>query len=259
MEKLASFKKKRVILLTAPAGYGKTSLSVDFYHSLKKELKMWISLSTYDNSIENFFILLSLAFQKTFPDSPFGDNLKAVISKSQNLSVQEKINYVISSFASDLHFYLEENNKELFIFFDDFHNVDNSEEVCEALNYLLDYLPSKLRIIFISRREATKMNYPKFLAKNWLGRIRKDELAFDAKDLKSFLKLNKELAKLLSKDTIELDKFLDATEGWITAIQLLLLSGNVSAVAKENILQTKYDIFNYFTNEIFNAFKQEEK
>lgn len=259
MEKLASFKKKRVILLTAPAGYGKTSLSVDFYHSLKKELKMWISLSTYDNSIENFFILLSLAFQKTFPDSPFGDNLKAVISKSQNLSVQEKINYVISSFASDLHFYLEENNKELFIFFDDFHNVDNSEEVCEALNYLLDYLPSKLHIIFISRREATKMNYPKFLAKNWLGRIRKDELAFDAKDLKSFLKLNKELAKLLSKDTIELDKFLDATEGWITAIQLLLLSGNVSAVAKENILQTKYDIFNYFTNEIFNAFTQEEK
>ena len=76
------------------------------------------------------------------------------------------------------------------------------------------------------------MNYPKFLAKNWLGRIKKDELAFDAKDLKSFLKLNKKLAKILSQNTIEVDKFLTATEGWITAIQLLLLSGNVSAVAK---------------------------
>jgi len=259
LEKLVSFKKKKVILLTAPAGYGKTSLSVDFYHSLKKELKMWISLSTYDNSIENFFILLSLAFQKTFPDSPFGDNLKAVISKSQNLSLDEKINYVISSFANDLHFYLEENKKELFVFFDDFHNVDNAQEVCESLNYLLDYLPSKLHLIFISRREATKMNYPKFLAKNWLGRIRKDELAFDAKDLKSFLKANKKLAKILSKDTIEVNKFLEATEGWITAIQLLLLSGNVSALAKANILQTKYDIFNYFTNEIFNSFTEEEK
>lgn len=259
LEKLVSFKKKRVILITAPAGYGKTSLSVDFYHSLKKELKMWISLSTYDNSIENFFILLSLAFQKTFPDSPFGDNLKNVISKSQNLSITEKVNYVISSFANDLHFYLEENKKELFIFFDDFHNVDNAEEVCESLNYLLDYLPSKLHLIFISRREATKMNYPKFLAKNWLGRIKKDELAFDAKDLKSFLKINKQLAKLLSKDTIEFDKFLTATEGWITAIQLLLLSGNVSTIAKANILQTKYDIFNYFANEIFNSFTNEEK
>lgn len=259
MEKLASFKKKRVILITAPAGYGKTSLSVDFYHSLRKEMKMWISLSTYDNSIENFFILLSLAFQKTFPDSPFGDNLKNVISKSQNLSLTEKVNYIISSFANDLHFYLEENKKELFIFFDDFHNVDNAEEVCESLNYLLDYLPTKLHLIFISRREATKMNYPKFLAKNWLGRIKKDELAFDAKDLKSFLKLNKKLAKILSQNTIEVDKFLTATEGWITAIQLLLLSGNVSAVAKANILQTKYDIFNYFTNEIFDSFTNDEK
>jgi len=259
MEKLASFKKKKVILLTAPAGYGKTSLSVDFYHSLRKELKMWISLSTYDNSIENFFILLSLAFQKTFPDSPFGDNLKNVISKSQNLSLNGKVNYIISSFANDLHFYLEEHQKELFIFFDDFHNVDSAEEVCESLNYLLDYLPSKLHLIFISRREATKMNYPKFLAKNWLGRIKKDELAFDAKDLKSFLKLNKKLAKILAKNTIEVEKFLTATEGWITAIQLLLLSGNVSAVAKANILQTKYDIFNYFTNEIFNSFTQDEK
>lgn len=259
LENLASFKKRKVILLTAPAGYGKTSLSVDFYHSLKNELKMWISLSTYDNSIENFFILLSLAFQKTFPDSPFGDNLKAVISKSQNLSLDEKINYVISSFANDLHFYLEENKKELFIFFDDFHNVDNSQEVCESLNYLLDYLPTKLHLIFISRREATKMNYPKFLAKNWLGRIRKDELAFDAKDLKSFLRANKKLSKILSKDTIEVNKFLEATEGWITAIQLLLLSGNISSLAKANILQTKYDIFNYFTNEIFNSFTDEEK
>lgn len=259
LESLVSFKKKKVILLTAPAGYGKTSLSIEFYHSLRKELKMWISLSTYDNSIENFFILLSLAFQKTFPDSPFGDNLKAVISKSQNLSLTGKINYIISSFANDLHFYLEENNKELYIFLDDFHNVDTSEEVCEALNYLLDYLPSKLHLIFISRREATKMNYPKFLAKNWLGRIKKDELAFDKKDLRNFVKLNKRLSKLIAKSDVEVEKFLATTEGWITAIQLLLLSGDVSEVVKSNILQTKYDIFNYFTNEIFNAFTDDEK
>ena len=150
LEKTLTYKSKRLILITAPAGYGKTSFSVELFHNLKKELKIWISISPYDNSIENFFLLLAIAFENNFPNSKFGAKLKNILSKSQNVSLNEKINNVISSFSSDLYSYVKDKKKQLFIFLDDFHNIDESDEVCSALNYFLEYLPSNVNFVFIS-------------------------------------------------------------------------------------------------------------
>ena len=259
LDRLHNFSKKRVISITAPAGYGKTSLSVEFYKELKKDFKIWISLSTFDNSIENFYLLLALALQHSFKDSPFGANLKKVISKTQNLTLEEKINMIISSFSNDLHLYLKKRNKSLFIFLDDFHNIDSSDEISTSLNYFLDYIPECVHLVFISRREPKKVNFPKFLAKNWLGRLRKEDLAFTEADTLSFLKQSVRNKKIDVTKIEYLKKYLKSTDGWITAIQLLLRIENLDELSNEDVKLTKNDIFNYFTTEVFNSFPEEDK
>ncbi|MEP7146046.1 MAG: hypothetical protein ABI792_03440 [bacterium] len=257
IRKIQSFKSKRLILITAPAGYGKTSFSAEYFHKLKKELKLWISISTYDNSIENFFLLLALAFENNLPSSNFSTKLKAVLYKSQNIPVIEKIDKIISSFSSELYLYLRERNKQLYIFLDDFHNIDESDEVCAALNYFLEYLPWNINFVFISRRDPKKINYPKFLAKNWLGRITKDNLLFDDSDIENFIKLNKKSTNNLDKELLE--EFLKNTEGWVTAIQLLLMTNNYEVLKNEDLNLSRNDIFEYFTKEIYENCTAEEK
>ncbi|MEO8666030.1 MAG: hypothetical protein ABI462_11095, partial [Ignavibacteria bacterium] len=257
IKKILSYKSKKLILITAPAGYGKTSFSVEYFHKLKKELKLWISISPYDNSIENFFLLLALAFENNLQNSNFSSKLKAILSKSQNIPVVEKIDNIISSFSSELYLYLKERSKQLYIFLDDFHNVDECDEVCAALNYFLEYLPSNVNFVFISRRDPKKINYPKFLAKNWMGRITKDNLLFDDSDIENFIKLNKKKTDNLDKKLLE--EFLKNTEGWVTAIQLLLMTNDFEMLKNEDLNLSRNDIFEYFTNEIYENCTQEEK
>ena len=257
LDKIHSYQTKKLILITAPAGYGKTSFSVEFFHKLKKELKIWISISTYDNSIENFFLLLAIAFENNLKNSKFGGNLKNVLSKSQNVPINEKIHNVISSFSSDLFEYLKKNQKQLFIFLDDFHNIDDSDEVCSALNYFLEYLPPNINFVFISRRDPKKINYPKFLAKNWLGRITKDDLSFDKADIDNFIKIYRKKTGNLDKDLLE--DFLKNTEGWVTAIQLLLMTKDLEILKNEDFHSSRNEIFEYFTNEIYENCSDKEK
>lgn len=259
LEKIHSFKDKKLILITAPAGYGKTSLSAEYFNSIKRDIKIWISLSHYDNSIENFFLLLSLAFEKNIPDAHFGENIKKVIATNQNISSKEKIHNVISSFSNDLFLYLETKKKNIHIFLDDFHNIDDSPEVSEALNYFMDYLSTNVHFVFISRRDPPKINYSKFLAKNWLGRITKNDLAFKEDDFKKFFAFLKKNNKIINIDKSLLEEFLKSTEGWITAIQLVFLVNDFEHFKLEDIIKSKHDLFSYFTNEIFNTFSEEEK
>ncbi|HQY52380.1 MAG TPA: hypothetical protein PLD63_08425 [Ignavibacteria bacterium] len=257
INKLISFKNKKVILITAPAGYGKTSLSVEFFNKLKNEEKIWISISSYDNSIENFFLLLAMAFESNLKKSKFGARLKSVLSRSQNSLFDEKVNDVISSFSSDLFSYLVKKKKDIYIFFDDFHNIDESDEVCTALNYFLEFLPQNVHIIFISRREPTKINYPKFLAKNWLGKITKGDLSFSEQDIKKFIRLNKLKTSKIDKNL--LDEYIKSTEGWVTAIQLLLIRSEFNAIKNEDLVYGKSDVFEYFTYELFSHLSPAEK
>ncbi|MEZ4692343.1 MAG: hypothetical protein R3A12_20155, partial [Ignavibacteria bacterium] len=190
-------------------------------------------------------------------DSKFGKNLKKVISGSQNVSLDEKINNVISSFSSDLFQYLKKKNKRLYIFLDDFHNIDSSNEVCTALNYFLEYLPSNVNIVFVSRRDPKKINYPKFLAKNWLGRITKEDLSFTLQDIENFLKAYTKKTEQIDK--VQLEEFLKTTEGWVTAIQLFLMSDDRDLLKERNHSFSRNEIFDYFTNEIYEEFTDNEK
>ncbi|MBS1517330.1 MAG: AAA family ATPase [Bacteroidetes bacterium] len=255
--KLLSFRDKKLILITAPAGYGKTSLSVEFFHRLKNQEKIWISISTYDNSIENFFLLLALAFESNLKKTRFGANLKSVISRSQNLPFDEKVNNVISSFSSDLFAYLKKRNKDIYIFLDDFHNIDEGDEVCTALNYFLEFLPSNVHLVFISRRDPAKINYPKFLAKNWMGKITIEDLVFSDQDVKKFIRIKKLKTGSINKNLLE--KFIKSAEGWVTAIHLLLLRNEFSAIKDADLISSRADIFEYFTYELFSQLKDEEK
>ncbi len=158
---------------------------------------------------------------------------------------------------TSLHLYLKKRKKQLFIFLDDFHNIDESDEVCTALNYFLEYLPSNVNLVFISRRDPKKINYPKFLAKNWMGRITTSDLIFNNSDIDNFIKLNKRKTDHLDKKLLE--EFLKTTEGWVTAIQLLMMTKNFQIIKKEDIEQSQNDIFEYFTNEIYDSCSEGEK
>ncbi|MBX7041851.1 MAG: hypothetical protein K1X85_03020 [Ignavibacteria bacterium] len=257
LHKITSQKDKRLILVTAPAGYGKTSLAVEFFHKLRSELKLWISISRYDNSLENFFLLFAMAFRKYLKPGSVGENLRKVLTRSQNMHSEEKVNLIISSFSSDLYSFLKKNNKELFIFLDDFHNIDDSLEVCEALNYFFDYLPENIRFVIITRKDPKLLNYPKFMAKGWMGRITRSDLSFDEEDLQNLLKAYKK--RVRSVDSKLLKEYIKGTEGWITAIQLLLMSGHTEPLTGEDLIRNRADVFDYFANEIYSHCTEEEK
>ena len=206
IKKLNDAYDKKLIIVNAPAGYGKSTLVADWINQSKK-LGAWIQLCEDDNDFGQFLSYIVLALKQL--KNNVLDSILALIHSPQPPSSKILVNNLLNDLS-----YLNENTT---LVLDDYHLITD-EKIHEALSYLIQNLPEKLQILIISRAELP-FAISSLRGRNQILEIEADSLKFSIAEMKIFLERVVKI-QLTESQIIELDKKID---GWISALQLAVL------------------------------------
>ena len=207
MEQLNASSQRTLTLVSAPAGYGKTTLISSWLHETKIP-SSWLSLDEGDNDPIRFFQYFIAAFQKIIPD--IGADLPGMLQSVQPPSFDTLINLLINETIGQA--------APFAIVLDDFH-VISSQPVLDMVMFLLEHMPPHMHLVLLSRVDPP-FPLSRLRVRNQLVDIRADQLRFTLDEIAVFLN---EIMKLkLSTD--DLASIEVRTEGWIAGLQLAALS-----------------------------------
>jgi ATP/maltotriose-dependent transcriptional regulator MalT/DNA-binding SARP family transcriptional activator len=212
----------QLIILAAPAGYGKTSLLVDFAH-LTQWPMCWYSLDTLDQDPQRFITHFVSAISQRFP--AFGKTCMAALQSMGQDRLD--LDVLVSLIINDAY----DNITEHFILVvDDFHLVENSQGVVYFVNRFLQDIDENCHVVLASRSLLTLPDLPLMVARSQVGGLSFEELCFQPVEIQELLRQNYQLA-LSEAEATELAR---DTEGWVTG---LLLSTQVMGKTIANRLR----------------------
>ncbi len=199
---------KRLVIVAAPAGYGKTSLLVDFVHQTLQPV-CWLSLDDLDRDPQRFIAHFIAAVQTTFPD--FGKNcMPALQGMSQaRLNLDALVSLVIND--------IFETVTEHFLFVvDDYHLVEENQDINYFINRFIMAVDENCHLVISSRRLLPLADMPLLVARSAVGGLGFEDLAFSVSEIQN-LYLQNHRVVLSEPDATELAH---TTEGWITGLVL---------------------------------------
>lgn len=237
--------RSKLILVSAPAGYGKTTLLSDWAIQ-NKITTAWYSINSRDNDPIEFLSFLIHSIQTTLPS--IGESSIELLKSSQGASKD----YAIELLINDL-LQLKTN---ILLVLDDFHLIE-TKEIFDTISFLINNIPEQFHIA-ISTRSDPPLKLARLRSRNELVEIRANDLSFSVQDISNFL--NKKLKLGLSNDGVELLK--KKTEGWIAGIQLTAISMQGRENNSEYLKELKGDnryIMDYLIEEVLNIQPEEVK
>jgi LuxR family maltose regulon positive regulatory protein len=219
LERLQVGLNGRVTIISAPPGFGKTTLLSIWLRTAHHIKAAWYSLDEDDNEAGRFFSYIAASLRTLEPDSVLrlASLLDAGSSNPRELTI---------ALLNDLSEFVSKN---VVLIFDDYHHL-TYQPLHDALTYLIDHLPNNIHLVFISRAD------PPFPLGRWrvrgqLTEIRADDLRFTEEEAAQFL--NQTMGLSLNVEDI---RALEArTEGWAVGLQLAALSLQKSANPSEII------------------------
>jgi LuxR family maltose regulon positive regulatory protein len=199
---------KKLILVSAPAGYGKTSLLVDFVNHLEIPA-CWYAIDTLDQDPYRFISYIIASLHQRFPT--FGhSSFEALKSTTQ---VKPDLDYLVSVIVNDAYDHI---NEHFVIVLDDYHLVDQSEQVNHFISRFVQDMDENCHVIFASRTLLSLPDLPLMVARSQVGGLSFEELAFNLSEIKN---LYKQLFQSELNDD-EAVQLISQTEGWITGVLL---------------------------------------
>jgi LuxR family maltose regulon positive regulatory protein len=204
--------EKKLVLVIAPAGYGKTSLLVDFIDVLEFPV-CWYSISAHDQDPLRFFAHFISSIQQKFPD--FGQSSLTALHNASEGTLD--LHYLVSTVINDAFTNIAEH---FVITLEDFHLVDDVDPISEFISDFIQGIDDNCTVIITSRKLLTLPDMTLLVARNMVGGISYQELAFTPEDIQHLYLQNHQQS--LTDDTAK--TFADQTEGWITGLRLVVLS-----------------------------------
>jgi len=198
---------RRLTLVSAPAGYGKTTLAIDWLHRLGLPLG-WLSLDEADNDPRRFITYLIAAMKKV--SESIGQAATAMLQSPQPPPSEIMLTTLVNEISAV--------SQPFILVLDDYH-VIHTPPIHEQLTFLLENQPSNLHLV-VTTREDPLLPIPRLRARGQVLEIRQDDLRFSAEETAEFLKTVMGLS--LSLD--EIAALERRTEGWIAGLQLAALS-----------------------------------
>lgn len=236
----------KLLILAAPAGYGKTSLLVDFaYHT---QLPVcWLGLDNLDCDPQRFIAHFIAALSMRFP--AFG---KLATSALADLS-QDNLNYdpVIAAIVNDAY----ENITEHFVFvIDDYHLVRDCKSIEPFINRIVQEMAENCHFIIASRVLLTLPDLSLLVARNQVAGLSFEELAFLPEEVKQLISVN--FHQTITDERAE--ELVSQTEGWITG---LLLSTQISTRGSEDRIRlakvSGIGVYEYLAQQVFDRQSEE--
>jgi ATP/maltotriose-dependent transcriptional regulator MalT len=199
--------KHKLVLIQAPAGYGKTILLADWAHVTHLPVA-WLSVTGEEASIDRFLRYLLAAWEIVQPEvveAPVG-----LLLGSQAPDIQEALISFLNA--------AEQAPGQLAFVLDDYHLVEDSA-IHSAMTFLLDHLPPNVHFVMASRGEPP-LPLARYRARRQLFELRANDLRFTRAESAAFLS---QVARLtLSPE--EISTLHTNTEGWVAGLQLAALT-----------------------------------
>jgi len=233
-------------LVSAPAGYGKTTLVISWLRSIDQHYA-WLSLGVEDDNLTRFIIYLISALQKVNPT--IGETASQLIEGFHTDTPQ--VDAILSSLIQDL----AKLSQPVLLVLEDYHFID-STAIHDFVMRLIEHTQTFLQIIITTRTDPP-LPLAKWRARNQLTEIRVTDLQFKFDEATEFLR--QVMMLKFSKDEIRL--LAERTEGWVAGLQLAALSirNHQSQSEAWTIESGHRDIADYLMNEVVGQLPKERR
>ncbi len=243
LDRLRANLDRRLILVSAPPGYGKTTLLAEFAVRAGLPL-LWYQLDQADSDPVVFLTYLTEGLRETLANKepPFGAAARALLNSTEPHPPERVLTVLINELAQALV-------QDLIVVLEDYHLVTNPT-VHALADMLIEHAPPRLHLV-ISARSDPPLALARWRARGMLAELRAPDLRLSPAEVALMLQRN---APALSGESASL--LSDKTEGWAAGVQLALasLSGKDERDAQQLIADlggTNRAIFEYLAEESF--------
>ena len=251
-EKLEQGAQRALTLISAPAGYGKTTLLSEWITTREKKgaslplTVCWLSLDPGDNDPIRFLSYLTATLDKVNPEATEGT--RSLLQSSQSFNPQIPISVLINN--------LQEIPHSVSLILDDYQFINN-QTIHNGITFLLEHIPPNVHLV-IATRSDPPLPIARLRSRDQLVELRANDLRFSTSETTTFLKTIFNLS--LTPDQIsDLEK---RTEGWIAGLQMAAISMQGRADISQFIdafSGSHRFIMDYLTEEALNRQPQKTK
>ncbi len=229
--------RKKLILVCAPAGFGKTTLLCDFWHAQDGEdhLRIWVGLAFGDAEPARFV--------SAFIDACVEAGID--LSEAPDLLDQNSVAHSPENALAELARLLESQSQSILVFVDEYQNAA-STKIDLLLKLFLHQTPSRVRIILAARMEPA-CGAAKLRLSGELAELSENDLAFNAAETREFFGEN-----VLTQ--IGAENLLAKTRGWPAALRMAKLHIGESTEPTKSVASFSGvlpDVANYLEGELF--------
>ncbi len=207
VHKLNAGLKGKLTLISAPAGFGKTTLLSACAQKCDKPIA-WLSLDQGDNDPKRFLNYLIAAIQQVNPE--IGRGIQVSLQSTQNLEIE----FYLTSLINEI----SEQGDPFAVVLDDYHLI-TEPKIQDRLIYFVENLPISMHLI-ISSRSDPPWPLARFRVRGELTEIRSQDMRFTEEEAAEFL--NNAMGLTLSPADIAVLE--SRTEGWIAGLQMAAIS-----------------------------------
>jgi LuxR family maltose regulon positive regulatory protein len=208
VERLQRSMECPLTLLSAPAGFGKTTLLAEWFAQSGTAVA-WLALEPEDNEPVRFFSYVLAALQQLSP--ALGSGARALLDAPQRLPLERILALLVNELQA-----LKIGDFALVL--DDYHLIE-VETIHHGMAFLLDHLPPQMHLILATRADPP-LPLARLRARGQLVEIRAADLRFDDSETTAFL----QTVMGIHLSASDLATLAQRTEGWIAGLQLAALS-----------------------------------
>lgn len=198
---------RKLTLISAPAGFGKTTLISDWIGDCQRPTA-WLSLDEGDNNLIRFLSYLISSLQSLSPD--IGDGLLSALQSNHPPTTESILTTLLNEITTSLDNFI--------LVLDDYHVLD-AEPIDDALTFLIEHQPPQMHLA-ITTREDPQLPLARLRVRGQMTELRVSDLRFTASEITEFI--NQVMNLNISADVIAILE--TRTEGWIAGLQMAAIS-----------------------------------
>ena len=242
VDQIRNWIDRKLLLIRAPAGYGKTSLLIELAHETDLEV-CWFTVEAQDSDISVFLTYLVASIARRFPT--FGQRTARLL-QSLSGQIHTQLRVCASTVADEI---LNVVPDYFYLMLDDYHTLTDDSCVHEFVRLLLDFMPEQCHLV-ISSRTVPPLPLIRLAARQQMAAIGVDELRFSEQEIQQLA--NKKLGRAVSAEQVH--SLAKHTDGWITAIWLSANMGWEAFIDRNKSMTaglTETGIYDYLMSEVF--------